>query len=768
VIQLVQRVLLIKGWRLGSFEQDGERSGAYRFDYDDRDWLVVTIPSEVHLELLKQGIIEDIFYHKNIDKYSWIPNREWWYRLRFRVPNESSFSKVFLVFHGLDTLATVWLNERRIGHFRNMFREYRVEITKEILKDDENLLAIKLSPLTRSSKRNSRNRENWSNWIANEWLNFRPEFRKAQMSFGWDIAPRLLTIGVWKEVELLLVRNAVIDDVHITTKITKDSKEAEVTVVVQVTNYNSSKELILISEILDEGNLVSKAKKSLRVIKGIYEVTFNFKIRNPKLWWPWDLGDPHLYDLKVSLLCDGELEDSRMIRFGVRSVKLRTKDPSSKRNTFTFFVNGEPVYVRGINWTPPHAIFVSTSKEDYEKLLTMVKDMNANMLRIWGGGIYPHDVFYELCDKMGIMVWQDFMFACARYPTSEEFLSEVEEEAKSVVRRLRNHPSIVLWCGDNECDTMFHPKGHPVNRIILKRVCQELDGTRPYWPSSPSGGEEPNSPREGDVHIWHHGEYYKSKVYESELEVALFISEIGHLSCPDIETLKSYIPKERLWPPNESYRFGYHPWNFKRLKALERAMKTYWEKVPETLEEYIRVSQLLQAEAYKYWIEKCRRRKFNNSGIVLWNVTDCWPQCSDSIIDYYRRPKLAYYYVKLAFSPVLILAEKSEKEIVLWVINDTLKSISGHWRVLHCEYPNKIMDTHEGKVYVPANSSRIVGRLSAETLRIRDKSREYLLMEISSNEGRTISKNIMFFAETKDISFPPEKLIISLLRQPNR
>jgi len=721
----------------------------------------VTVPSEVHLELLKRGIIDDIFYHENIDKYSWIPTREWWYRLRFKPPSKVLFSKAFLVFHGLDTLAEVWFNEEKLGAFKNMFREHKVEITDKVSRDDENLLAIKLSPLTESSS----DKVSWSDWIAKKWLKFRPKFRKAQMSFGWDIAPKLLTVGIWKDVELLLVQDAMIESVHVKTRVSEDREEAEVIVTVEVVNYNFDKKLTLISEVLDRGSLIDKSERDLVVKEGNYFVIFNFKITNPKLWWPWDLGTPYLYELKVNLLCDGELEDSCTVKLGIRSVKLLTKDPSSEKNAFTFLINNEPVYVRGINWTPPHAIFVSTKREDYERLLTMVKDMNANMLRVWGGGIYPHDAFYELCDEMGIMIWQDFMFACANYPTSEDFLNEVKEEAKSIVKRLRNHPSIVLWCGDNECDVMFHPKGHPLNRVVLKRVCEELDGTRPYWPSSPSGGRDPNSPSEGDVHIWHHGEYYKSEVYEHELKASLFVSEIGHLSCPDVETLKSYIPEEKLWPPNKSYRFGYHPWNLKRLKALEKSMKAYWGKVPKTLEEYVRISQLLQGEAYKYWIEECRKRKFNNSGIMLWNVTDCWPQCSDSIIDYYRRPKLAYYYVKVAFSPVLILAEGRGGEVALWVINDTLKGISGCWKAVHCKYPGKVVNVHEGEMYIPANTSKVVKRLSAESLEVRDKSEEYLILKLLDDEGRTITKNIYFFTETKNLAFLPEKLIISVLEE---
>ncbi|RLF01703.1 MAG: glycoside hydrolase family 2 protein, partial [Thermoprotei archaeon] len=246
------------------------------------------------------------------------------------------------------------------------------------------------------------------------------------------------------------------------------------------------------------------------------------------------------------------------------------------------------------------------------------------------------------------LVWQDFMFACGSYPRDHWFLLEAEEEARIIVKRLRNHPSIVLWCGDNENDSLMHPEGDPLNRFVLKEVCEIYDPDKPYWPSSPHGGENPNDPSVGDTHIWHHGEPYNSEVYKREILEARFISEIGHLSCPSIETMAKFLPSNLMWPPNDlwKYHFGtvddaYAWWGDpKRREKMENSIKSFWGKIPKTLEEYVYVSQLLQAIAYKYWVEESRVNELN-SGILLWNVTDSWPQFSDSVIDYYRRPKLA-------------------------------------------------------------------------------------------------------------------------------
>ncbi len=751
-----RKILLSEGWKLGNFKEGGEAKGAHAPEYDDSEWMKVKVPSEVHLELFKRGLIEDPYYHASVDRYWWIPTYEWWYRLRFRPPKGISFSRAFLVFHGLDTLATVWLNGDLVGTFKNMFRRYRIDVTERLLRDEDNVLAIRFSPVVRGPPPKE--------YRSEEWTKVRPQIRKAQMSFGWDIAPRLLTVGIWRDVELLLIKDVAIGDICVRTRVLKEGEEAEVLAIIQVMNYAPEGEAVVSGRIMDDGQLIEEEKKLVELKKEQEEVTLRFKLKEPKLWWPWDLGEPHLYTLNVRLYRNGEIEDSRDIRFGIREVKLLTKHPHTGENAFTFIINDKPVYVRGINWTPPDAIFTRIDEGRYKELLKLVLDMNANALRIWGGGVYPDDIFYDLCDEMGIMVWQDFMFACAYYPKNQEFLREAEREAEDIVRRFRNHPSLILWCGDNECDAMCHPEGHPLNRVILKRVCERLDPTRPYWPSSPCGGEKPNSPYEGDTHIWHHGEYYKSEIYESELGTALFVSEIGHLSCPDVKTLEGYIPKERMWPPNESYRFGYRPWSLRRLRWLERAMRSFWGKVPEKLEEYIRVSQLLQAEAYKYWVEKCRRRKFNNSGIMLWNVTDCWPQCSDSIIDYYGRPKLAYYYVKIAFSPVLISAEVREGRLSIWVTNDTLKDIGGFLKISHYEYPAEVRSVYEEKTLVPANSSRLVKSLKFDELRIEDKSREYVILELLDHDKKPLSKNIVFLTEPRNLSFSPEELIIELLK----
>jgi len=750
--KMVYQVSLNKGWKLKGFKESVEAKKIHLPNYDDSEWMDVEIPSEVHLELLKRGQIDDPYYYNNLDKLSWIPSWEWWYRLRFTLPSNVGFTKAFIIFHGLDTLANAWLNGNLIGTFKNMFREYKIDVTDLILKDEENVLAIKFDPIV---KKHELHIKDWHEWHEKEWLGFRPKFRKAQMSFGWDIAPKFLTIGIWKDVELLLVKRGLIEDVYVRTK-NIEKKNIKVDIFIKVTTYMDGISQIT-ATILDKGELVAYNKTEVKG-KGTHNVTLSLEIKNGSLWWPWDLGDPHLYELKIALYCNNELEDSRELRFGIRDIRLVTRNHQG-RDVFKFLINGMPVYIRGINWTPPDAIFTRIDKARYAKLLEMVKDMNANMLRVWGGGIYPHDAFYDLCDEMGIMIWQDFMFACANYPRTDEFLNEVREEATDIVRRLRNHPSIILWCGDNECDAMFHPEGHPLNRKVLKQVCREYDPTRPYWPSSPCGGDRPNSPDKGDTHIWHHGTYYKAEIYQRELAVALFVSEIGHLSCPNIDTLRSYIPHEKIWPPNEDYRFGYHPWSLKRLRWLEKAMKTYWGILPSNLEEYIRVSQLLQAEAYKYWIEKCRKRKFDNGGIVLWNVTDCWPQCSDSIIDYYGRPKLAYYYVKIAFSPVLVSAEVYKDHLIPWVVNDTLKPISGILKLTHYAYPCNKLTSYEYDVHIPANSLKILQKVPLSNLHITDERNEYILLELLNKNEVVLSKNVVFLAETRELRFPPEEII---------
>ena len=747
----MKKIVSLNGeWKLAYFNP-GSGKDAYNSSYDDSKWLSAKVPGDIHLDLVRHGLLPDPYYHLNFREHYWVEEKEWWYRKKFSV--KDSFVKAFLVFEGVDTLFTAWLNGVELGSHGNMFTVKRFNVT-HILKGD-NILAVRIFPVKNVFKGRDLRK------VAPEKAFERLFTRKSQMSFGWDIAPRLVTVGIWRDVKLVLTDWAEILDIYV-RPIFKNS-ECILRVILEISNYLlEAKEALIEVDIGEEENVKVSVKHDVKLLPGINSLTMDIKLDNVKYWWPWDKGYPHLYWVKVTIREDNSIIDCTRKSFGVRKVKLVLSE--NGRKVFYFKINGEKVYARGFNWTPPDSIFVRTSFKDYLKLLEMVKEANANMLRVWGGGIYPHEEFYDICDKLGIMIWQDFMFACGAYPRDHWFLMEAMEEAKHIVKRLRNHPSIVLWCGDNENDVIYHPEGHPLNRFTLREVCEKYDPDRPYWPSSPSGGKDPNDPSEGDTHIWHHGEPYASEIYKKELSEARFISEIGHLSCPSIETMSKFLPPDLIWPPNDlwKYHFGTVEDEFAwygdphRREKMENAIRSFWGEVPKNLEEYVYVSQLLQAIAYKYWVEESRINRLNG-GILLWNVTDAWPQFSDSVIDYFRKPKLAYYFAKIAFNPLHVIL-KGEGVIKVYLVNDYRNEQYVTLTLEKVVYGRESQEVLKKDLKVEKG----VNEVCEVSIRVEYPRREYLLAKVLRN-GVEVSRNVYYFTHPKQLAFRYEEPLLGFV-----
>ena len=737
---MVVRIPLSSGWRLG-WLKEGETKAAEP-NFDDSSWIEVKVPSEVHLELLRHGLIEDPFFHDNLEKCLWIQKVSWWYRRWLEGLDEYEYRQATILFHGLDTNVSVWINGKLIASHKNMFRPLELDITKELRRRKRSLLALEFLPLRKPLPTSH----------EELWRKLRPQIRKAQMSFGWDIAPRLLTIGIWRSVYLVLTQNARILDVYVKTKLERNGELALLDVLVEIESLIESKEAILEIQLSDHGKHILEESKQVHLKEGINKFRLALRIDSPRLWWPWDLGEPHLYTLVARLYVNGALEDSRELRIGLREVRLVTRDKNGS-NRFTFIINGIPVYARGFNWTPPDAIFVRTDRAVYHKLLTMVKDMNGNMLRVWGGGVYEDDAFYDLCDELGIMIWQDFMFACGEYPEEGWFLEKVKLEAEKIVKRLRNHPCIVLWCGDNENEWgaragFWGPRGRIISHRILAEVCARLDPSRPYWPSSPFGGDDPNSMKEGDRHSWEVWSWWRD--YKAYLEdKGRFISEFGFQAPPDISTIEAFTPPEDRWPLSRVLE--HHNKMNEGMERLYRFLAAHF-KVPESLEEFVYLTQVNQGEALKTGIEHWRRRKFLTSGCLIWQLNDCWPVISWSLIDYYLRPKAAYYFVKRAFSPILVSLTKEDDSVSVYVINDTLDPLDGTLELIAQDFEGKVLYRERSKVHVKPNSSLRVLKRKLSELRINNPYRQYVasVLEIGSAKYQSV----LLLAEPKHLQLP--------------
>ncbi|MCL6601099.1 MAG: glycoside hydrolase family 2 protein, partial [Alicyclobacillus macrosporangiidus] len=545
-------------------------------NYDDQGWLPAEVPGDVHTTLIRHRVIEHPFFHDNDQRCRWVEEQVWWYRTWFSFEEElQPDEQVVLVFEGLDTFATVYLNGLEVAESANMFVPLTVDVTRELVRG-RNTLAIRFDPV--AQRLHDKDVRFWSGFSGERiWV------RKAQMHFGWDWAPRLVTAGIWKPVRLERRRIARVASVAVRTL---DASEAEATLqvavdVAPVASGSSSgassgpssvpsSGLEVAVRLEDGGVLVASHRRPAGF--GRFETTL--RVRSPKLWWTHDLGEPHLYRLVVEVSAGGVPVDRAELEVGIRTLEVRTRDAEG-RPAFTFVLNGVPVFAKGANWIPVDSFVAAAPDSRYLALLELVREAHMNMLRVWGGGVYEKDVFYETCDRLGILVWQDFMFACALYPDfNQPFLREVEREVRHVVTHLRNHPCIALWCGNNEndwiwergrvtgeIDTPFY--GERIYHELIPALLAELDPGRFYWPSSPYGGSDHNAAEEGDRHNWQvwHGHVYPRRFGEPEWtnftpggisfrhyaeDEARFVSEFGIHAAANRQTLARWIPPEEL------------------------------------------------------------------------------------------------------------------------------------------------------------------------------------------------------------------------------
>jgi beta-mannosidase len=770
--------LLSAPWKLHDFAPgEGLAAGAYTATFDDHAWIPVPVPGDVHQALIDAGRIEDPFYDRNEPECAWIEDREWWYRLTFDGPAEplQPGERWRLVFHGLDTFVTIWLNGQELGHHQNMFREAVFDVSDRLHPGQPNTLALCFDrPLDHTG-----GFEGFTSWGRNTERVF---MRKAQFSYGWDWGPRLPNVGLWRPVELRRERRAVIQGVHFyTLEIDRAQNRAQVAVRVEAEHFADARPLSATVWLTWAGaahgphpsaTALLDLKGDGPTLSGMAYLT----VENPGLWWTHDLGDPALYTLDVALVEEGSELDRHQQKVGIRTVTLDQSPDPEEHGTrfFRFVLNGVPIFAKGADWVPAHSFVGAISHGHYEALLTAARDANMNMLRIWGGGIYEHDAFYDLCDRLGILIWQDFMFACAIYPENNpDFVAEVEAEARYQVRRLRSHACLALWCGNNENqwihDQIFwaapgsYVPGQLYYDQILPRTVAELDGRTPYWPGSPYGGNDHNSMEDGDRHNWdtwhgghprrfgeqphtdHSPEGVSFRRYAED--TGRFISEFGMHAAPVYETLRRSIPADQLY--HHSPSMDHHNKDNPKNKGDNLMLDV--TGLPKVLDEYIDFSMIAQAEGLKFGIEHFRRRKPHCSGTLFWQLNDCWPVLSWSVIDYYGFGKAGYFYAKRVFAPVLASFKAlPDGGVELWVTNDTLSEVEDTVTIRLSTFGGTIVWERQQPVRVSANSSAAVWSISAADL---DSGPDRYLGVRSSNGAFPANRH--FFAAIKDLQREP-------------
>ncbi len=728
--------------------------------------IAAVVPGCVHTDLLAAGSIEDPFFRDNETRLQWIGETDWVYERIFDVGDLADLPRVLLRCEGLDTLATIKLNEVKVGCADNMFRVWEFDV-RSALRPGRNRLAIRFDSAVRyAAGRNAARRLPERNTrresVGRAWL------RKEPCNFGWDWGPVLVMAGIWRPIRLVAFDVARLTDVEIRQDHARPSGVwLDIAVTAEVCDDTAALDALV--EVQYKGAVVAGTRAKLD--RGVACTTL--AIRNPQLWWPNGMGEQPLYEVHVTLCHDCVAIDRTMRRIGLRTLRL-DRHADKWGESFQFVVNGVPFFAKGANWIPADALITRLTRVEYARLIKSAVVANMNMLRCWGGGIYENDAFYDLCDEYGLCVWQDFMFACATYPAFDEaWMANVRAEAEQNVRRLRHHPSIALWCGNNELEqgrvAEAWDDGHmswaDYGRLfdtLLPEVVRRLDPARDYWPGSPhtplpGKRTEYNDPARGDAHLWEvwHGrkpfEWYRTAQHR-------FCSEFGFQSFPGPRLVAACtVPEDR----NVSSPVMEHHQRSGNGNAVILHYLLDWYRMPIGFENTLWLSQIQQGVAVKYAVEHWRRNRPCCMGALYWQLNDCWPAASWSSVDYAGRWKAQHYLARRFFSPVLVsgLENAEEGTVEIHLANDLLRPFRGEvqWRVTQVN--GTPLREGKRKVAAEANASAC-----QTVLKLADLLKKYgphdLLVWLTAldAQGGQVSWNLVTFCRPKRMEFLPPRI----------
>lgn len=750
-----------------------ELSDGWRFRQGRSEiWYPATVPGTVHTDLMANEIIEDPFYRLNERSVQWVDKEDWMYETTLEAtPSELRSTNQNLVFYGLDTYADVYLNGEPILNADNMHRIWRVDVSGR-LKEGSNKLEVYFhSPIKIDLPKcdlydyefNTGPDQSQNGGIFNKLVSVFA--RKAGYHYGWDWGPRLVTSGIWRPITLETWDGPKINDVQVIQKSVNGSK-ADLAMVAEVLS-DIDDDSAVIGVTADGKRLVSK-KVSLK--KGMNRIELAAGISHPRLWWPNGLGEPNLYDFVTTVESRGTT-DSHSQEIGLRSIKLHNDKDQYGHNLY-FEVNGKPVFMKGVDMVPLDNFLPRITREKYEKHVLDAKNVNMNMIRVWGGGVYEDDYFYQLCDRNGILVWQDFMFACSTYPADDKFLANIRQEAVDNVRRLRNHACLALWCGNNECQDVFYGWGNRKEYYekkgvlpllesqfkamyfkTLPEVVAEYGGGTSYRPSSPFAFEDtPSDGINGDDHYWGvwHG---RDSIGHYNVKRARFFSEYGFQSFPEFESVKLYAPQERDWDINSEVMMSHQRAGSYANNLIREYMADEFG-VPDNFEDFLYVGMILQGDAIKTAMEAHRRDMPYCMGTLVWQHNDCWPVASWAGRDYYGRWKAQQYYARNAYRDILVSPLVKGDTLNVHIVSDRRKNAKGVLLVSAMTLDGKSIWQKKSTVTAEALKSRNV--LSADIRPILgDYSRGQVIFTASfTTPDAEPYSNIAYACRQKYMEYP--------------
>ena len=718
--------------------------------------ITASVPGNFELDFMREGLLEDVYMGANSVKTQKLENLHLYYFTEFTYEPKAGLDSV-LCFEGIDTVAEIYLDGKPLGFVENMFHAHRFDING--LKSGKHTLLVHILPVTIYARQFDIPAMCFGMKYNHDGI----EVRKAGSMFGWDIMPRLVSGGLWKPVTIEYLPKSRICNPFTYTEWVNEKEACLVTAL----KIHTDEEYITDFRLVITGKCGDKTfSEEFHPYSASNKITF--AVKNPELWWPKNYGAQPLYDIEIKLLKGGVECDRVNYRIGIRTVWLKRTSRSGDDGEFCFIVNGKKIFVMGTNWVPCDA-FPSRHDEYTLRDIQLADEQGCNMIRCWGGNVYPSDVLYDYCDEHGIMIWQDFAIACGHYPDDERLCKLVKEEVKQIAIAKRNHPALVVWAGDNECDcfvvpyfeegrtddqspAMLDPNFNKLTRDIILREIRNHDATRPYLPSSPY--LDPIAYRYGkpaEDHLWGPRDFFKGEFYgKSECH---FASETGYHGCPSPASVKKFIPAESM-PKDSIYdicgnadwlvhaagmetQVEGNPYAY-RLPLMISQVERIFGSASNDFSEFARQSQVSQGEAVKYFIERFRTQKWRKTGILWWNIVDGWPQVSDAVVDWYGVKKLAYHYIKRSQQPVCLMCDEPKEGLLdLVAANDTQKTAKGEYTVVELVSGEEVL---KGAFEVEANGKAVLAKLP-------EKKNGFYLIRWTGEEGSGVNHFVCTIGE---------------------
>jgi beta-mannosidase len=734
-----------------------------------KEWQPAHVPGVVQLDLLNNKTIPDPYYRDNESKVQWVGEIGWEYQKTFTYDKDNYASRhIELVCKGLDTYANVFVNDSLVMVADNMFKDWTAEV-KRFLRIGANTIRIQFPSIV------VENKARYSQLRYKLPGDEKVVSRKAAYQFGWDWGPTLITSGIWRPVYLNHWNYAKVLGVQFIQKKLTDSMAVMSAIFTILSDKADTAEI----KLFGDSTLIFKQPVVLRA--GPNLIRGDFGIGHPELWWPNGMGNSTLYNFSWQVDVAGKQIGQGHQRVGLRTIEL-IRDPDSAGRSFYFKVNGIPCFFRGANYVPQDNFLPRVSDSMYTTLLNDVKDAGINMLRVWGGGIYENDIFYDICDQNGIMVWQDFMFACAMYPGGKDFLNSVRDEVIQNIVRLRGHPSIALWCGNNEIDEGWKNWGwqkqyayskedsteiHRIYRTIFNEIIpngiRRFDTLRAYIPSSPlNGWGRPQSLTEGDMHYW--GVWWGKEPFSNYLKkIPRFMSEYGFQGFPDPSTIERItLPEDRtlgsaVMKAHQKHKIGY--------ETIDEYLLRDYRK-PKDFDSYNYVSQVLQAEGMSVAIQAHRRAKPYCMGTMYWQLNDCWPVVSWSSRDGYGKKKALWYEVQKQYSKILISPVVEDGHIKVYISSDQTYIEKGTMKLKMYDFNGKLLLDEMYYVDIPANTSDVYyDTLQSALLNGIDPKNVVFSARLAGLNG-LLSENNLYFAEPKALNLPKPTTVMRAFKIP--